>query len=331
MSAPAGLQVDYRSLAGPPTAPWDSVLGVVTFRDPPDALRNTDIPLAQVATPVLDGDASVCEIWESTGPVESGRKGPVRYRRDERFLFGCAAVPETVTLHAATELAYREIYSTLDALGYGHLVRVWNYLPEINATAAGMERYWQFNKARRAALVACGRDVTGNVPAACALGASIGSPLVVYFLASRSAPVAVENPRQVSAYNYPPQYGPRPVFARASLLPESKLQPGSMLFISGTASIVGHETRHVGDPGAQTRETLVNIEALLDEANRLGGGARFALGDLAYKVYVRHSSDLPEISAEVGMVIGSAKVVYLRADICRQDLLVEIEAAGRPA
>lgn len=86
---------------------------------------------------------------------------------------------------------------------------------------------------------------------------------------------------------------------------------------------------HVGDAAAQTRESLVNIEALLGEANRVVGAARFALGSLAYKVYVRHSSDLPIIQAQIACAVGSSvRIVYLKADICRRDLLVEIEATG---
>ena len=142
-------------------------------------------------------------------------------------------------------------------MGYPHLARLWNYLPQINVETDGLERYRQFNSARRNALIAYRRDLTGNVPAACALGSVTGSPLVIYFLASRQAATAVENPRQVSAYEYPAQYGPKPAFSRASIL-------GNTLFISGTASIVGHETVHVGDVTAQTRETLANIEALVE-------------------------------------------------------------------
>jgi chorismate lyase / 3-hydroxybenzoate synthase len=44
---------------------------------------------------------------------------------------------------------------------------------------------------------------------------------------------------------------------------------------------------------------------------------------------VRHSADLPVIRAQVAEAVGPrAQVVYLRADICRQNLLVEIEATG---
>jgi chorismate lyase / 3-hydroxybenzoate synthase len=44
---------------------------------------------------------------------------------------------------------------------------------------------------------------------------------------------------------------------------------------------------------------------------------------------VRRSSDLPVIQAQLSEAVGSsARIVYLKADICRQDLLVEIEATG---
>ena len=335
MGSSTGFRVDYLALPERGSAQWDGVLGVVAFEDVPAGLDDTDIPVAGINTPVLGAGARLYEVWRTPRPIESGQRARVRYRRDESVLFGCISVPEAAAsglesggsaLRAATEQAYREIFSVLDSVGYGHLLRVWNYLPEINADTLGMERYWHFNKARRETLIACGRAVSGNVPAACALGCAGGSPLVIYFLASRSAPIAVENPRQASAYEYPPKYGPRPVFARASVLREAS---AAMLFISGTASIVGHETFHVGDAAAQTRESLVNIEALLGEANRVAGAARFALGSLAYKVYVRHSSDLPVIQAQLCSAVGaSARIVYLRADICRQDLLVEIEATG---
>jgi enamine deaminase RidA (YjgF/YER057c/UK114 family) len=330
------LQVDYLTLTERGWTTWDGVLGVVAFADPPRSLDGTDVPVAEIHTPVLGGSADLCEIWRTRRPIESGQRARVRYRRDDNVLFGCISVSETTAtsgdgknasaLQSATEQAYREIFAVLDSVGYGHLLRVWNYLPEINADRGGTERYWQFNQARRDALIASGRAVTGNVPAACALGSASGSPVVIYFLASRSAPIAVENPRQTAAFQYPPKYGPRPVFTRASVVREAS---ATMLFISGTASIVGHETFHVGDAAAQTRESLVNIEALLGEANRVAGAARFALGSMAYKVYVRRSSDLPIVQAQLSSAIGSsARIVYLKADICRQDLLVEIEATG---
>ncbi len=338
--APAGLHLAY--VSGAEEAPgWDDVLGIATFSGSPLLTADAGVPVAQVNTPILAASAHRYEIWSSGRPAESGQHGRVRFRRTPEMLFGCIALPErdfagaaggtgggpTSPLHRATEEAYQEICATLEAEGYPHLLRVWNYLADINRDSDGTERYRQFNTARQHALHTCGRAVAGSVPAASALGARSESPLVVYFLAGKVAPLFVENPRQVSAYHYPSEYGTHsPVFSRAALLRQS----GSVtLFISGTASIVGHQSLHPGDTAAQTRETLTNIEALVGEANRRAGDAHFDLATLAYKVYVRRPADLPVIQALLNSRIGAkAQLLYLQADICRQDLLVEIEATG---
>jgi enamine deaminase RidA (YjgF/YER057c/UK114 family) len=353
MALEADLQVDYLPLAAPAAARWEGVLGVANFgaRGPhadgiPASLAGNGVPVADISMPVLGSSGDVCEIWRTRQRVESGQWSRVHYRRSEEVLFGCISMPEsehrqadgsrpdsepgqgrTSALHAVTGQAYREIFATLDELAYPHLLRIWNYLPQINVDTHGTERYRQFNSARRSVLAAWARDVSGNFPAACALGSVTGSPLVIYFLATREPFTVIENPRQVSAYEYPPQYGPKPAFSRASVLRETS---GAILFISGTASIVGHRTVHAGDVAAQTRETLLNIEALLGEANKVPGAPRFGFETLAYKVYVRNSADLPLIQIQLERALGPrARVVYLQADICRQDLLVEIEATGR--
>ncbi len=334
------------------------------------AARSEEIPLADVRAPVLDPSNPVLEVWRTDEPTSSGHHGRIHYRRSEGMLFGTLSVAEPAprtasgvaranrasvvgsdisvgsahlsspsaepsiassgdsTLQRITELAYREVFSALDSLGYRHLLRIWNYLPEINVHTLGIERYRQFNSGRRKALLASGRNVTGNVPAACALGSEMGSPLLIYFIASQAmAPTPIENPRQISAYEYPQQYGPKPAFSRANVLHQ---RTGSTLFISGTASIVGHETRHVGDISAQTLETVANIEALLAETHRVTGGPRFGLDDLAYKVYVRKPAHLPTIQSHLRAALGPrAQILYLRADICREELLVEIEAVGQ--
>jgi enamine deaminase RidA (YjgF/YER057c/UK114 family) len=343
MALEAGLQVQYLPLAAEPAARWDDVLGVASFAGParsqapvrgqaPAAFPVEAIPFAEVRTPILGSAAGgLCEIWRSHQPLESGHRWRVHYRRGTDILFGSITVDEAQGLHTATADAYREVFGTLDELAYPYLLRIWNYLPQINIEAAGSERYWQFNSGRRSALLASHRDVAVNVPAACALGSVPDSPLAIYFLACREPPTLIENPRQVKAYEYPDQYGPRPAFSRAAIMRESA---GAMLFISGTASIVGHRTLHVGDVAAQTREILLNIEALLDESNRAlsqpHDHRRFTFENLAYKVYVRDRADLPLIQAELARTLGTApQILYLQADVCRPDLLVEVEAVGR--
>jgi hypothetical protein len=51
---------------------------------------------------------------------------------------------------------------------------------------------------------------------------------------------------------------------------------------------------------------------------------------MAYKVYVRNPADLPIVQSQLHTALGArAQVLYLQADVCRPDLLVEIEATGR--
>jgi chorismate lyase / 3-hydroxybenzoate synthase len=346
MRPPAGLHLDYLSPAGYQAAQWADVLGVASFNGAPPGTPGSDTPVARVHMPVLAGDPAVCEVWRCGQPVESGKAERVSFRRSDDMLFGCIAVAEseqtaasgTATgalarspLQEATIQAYQEICASTETLGYPHLLRVWNYLPDINVESDGMERYQQFNSARQHVLRERGRALTGSVPAASALGAGSGSPLLVYFLAGRKPARFVENPRQVSAYHYPRQYGPHsPVFSRAALVHQGSTLA---LFISGTASIVGHRSAHVGDIAAQTRETLTNIEALLAQANAAAGARCFDLGALACKVYLRRPGDLAAVQAElVPALAAGAHCIYLQADICRQDLLVEIEATAiRPA
>jgi enamine deaminase RidA (YjgF/YER057c/UK114 family) len=121
----------------------------------------------------------------------------------------------------------------------------------------------------------------------------------------------IENPRQTSAYHYPPKFGKHsPTFSRACISDDSQQ---ANLFISGTASIVGHETVHAGDAAAQTRETLANIDALLAEANRAAGSARYSRNKLKLKVYVRHAADLGAVQGVLSRELRGARPLYIQA------------------
>lgn len=290
-----------------------------------------------IRVPLLGIDAATLrESWRRVEPVVEGTSEGIRWRRAGDILFGVidldeAAFPETAAcapLQAASEAAYARIFRLLDAQRLPHLWRVWNYIARINAHSHGLERYRQFNIGRQDAFIAHRRGTRGNVPAACALGLADG-PLSVAFLAGATDAVPVENPRQVSAYNYPAEYGPRaPTFSRAALVHP----PGQeILFISGTASIVGHETVHRGDVVRQCEEAMANIGAIVTEANRIARSAPFALDALVYRVYIRHAADFPRVRDALRPLVGNAEVVFVQCDICRADLLLEIEAMATHA
>ncbi|MCA7888722.1 endoribonuclease L-PSP [Burkholderia contaminans] len=315
-----------------------------------------DLPVAPVPMTLLGAgiapDDAVCEIWQCQAhDLRSERRGALHYRYSETagLVFGSIVVHEEAheaneshdggtPLERATHDAYRALFGVLDSLGMPHPLRIWNTVPAINAVQFGIERYRQFNIGRQHAFDACRRALTGGVPAACALGsvvpvagdASPAAPLAIHFLASRTPVDPVENPRQVSAYHYPAEYGPRaPTFARAAAWSEGDAAP--VLFVSGTASIVGHRTVHHGDVVAQTRETVANLAAVLEQAARQGHG-QFSLADLSYRVYVRDAGDAEALAAIERVLRDAAgpgvRPLVVHADVCRDDLLVEIEASA---
>jgi enamine deaminase RidA (YjgF/YER057c/UK114 family) len=338
------LQLDYLSsdeIASQSPSWWQNVLGVVGFEKRPP-IAEARVPITASMTPSLGANDDVCEVWRVAGTTVELSNGAaqgsgVRYRFCEDLLFGSITIDErrleagsSLSLLRATDIAYQEIFRVLRETEHLHLIRIWNYLPEINRETGGDERYRLFNSARQLAFRKSGQATVGTVPAASALGSPAGSPISIYFLAARQPPTMIENPRQTSAYHYPPKFGRHsPIFSRACVMHESA---GTNLFVSGTASIVGHETIHRGDVGAQTRETMANISALLDEVNRVVGAARYRLDGLKFKVYVREPDDLGAIEWALSRTLPSSiPIVYLQADVCREDLLVEIEATGESA
>ena len=280
---------------------------------------------------VLSDGGPMADVWQASGEIRSGTTGLVRWRTDGHWVLGAIDLDELVERQGVAKLAeraYADLFRALADSGCPHLLRIWNYLPQINGDGGGLERYRQFNMGRQQAFLDAGQAAFDGAPAACALGIRQGS-LCIRFLAGQIAPLPIENPRQVSAYRYPETYGPRsPTFSRAAL---AELGGGDVaLFISGTASIIGHETVHLGDVRAQTAETLRNLTAVIDAANARTS-ARFALPALEAVVYVRHVADAPVVREVLVDALGAdaptvRQAVYLEADICRQDLLVEIEA-----
>lgn len=304
------------------------LLGVVRFGGPaPEALQ---VPQVHLQTPVLDGESPAAEVWLGRFEARDLTIGAARCRENGEVMFAAVAVPPPDSgadaFGAATYTAYRALFDALREAGYPNLLRIWNSIPDINVDDAGLERYRRFNQQRFRAYQES-KQSTLSAPAACALG-SHGGPFVLHCLASKTAAEAIENPRQVSAYRYPQQYGPRaPFFSRAALWRGE--DACDVLFISGTASIVGHETRHQGDVAAQARETLANLSVVAAEAVRHGARGIAALSDLKLKVYVRDPQNLALIRGaltEQGLDAGAA--LYLHADICRSELLMEIEAIG---
>lgn len=288
-------------------------------------------PGLRVPLPCLGGEDQAQQDWwggvvRETVRSTHGDGLRLHLVQSEDFLWACVEAHNTQDLLRQGQAVYALLLETVSARGRPHLLKLWNYLPRITAMEQGEERYQSFNRGRRLAFVAAGRSTAEGAPAACALGTRAGV-LQVAVLAGRRPVTAIENPRQVSAYHYPRDYGAvPPLFSRAAWYPQASGR--DLLFISGTASIVGHATQHAGDVRAQTLETLRNIEAVLQSANERAGRAQWRLQDLSGCVYVRHAADCGAVR-EIVQSRGLHRFCYLEADVCRSDLLVEIEAEAQ--
>ncbi|MHB8253569.1 MAG: chorismate transformation enzyme, FkbO/Hyg5 family [Acidiferrobacter sp.] len=265
-----------------------------------------------VSLPMATTSIDRCEVL-SAGIATYGQFGDVRYAHDGEWLFAAVTVPEHQGLSDTVVGVYGQILQTLDRLGYPCLVRAWQHFPDIHEPEQGLERYRQFNQGRHRALAPY--LVRGGIrPAATCVG-SAGPGLVVYVLARATSGIAIENPRQIAAYHYPTLYGPRsPDFVRAMKVHSD----GEWyLWISGTAAIVGHESRGTGDLDAQVSETFANLDAVVAQADLAPDAAV-----LATKVYLR----TPGVLSSLPKFWRDSPIIYITGDICRQELAVEIEA-----
>jgi len=294
--------------------------GNVTDRTEWNDCVSLDVPLDVLGSGAL-------ELW-TTGTQPTVERAPgLQLAWTEQVLFGAVDV-DGDDLEASTRDSHARMFDALRGLEFEHLTRVWHVVPHINREDAGLERYQRFCRARAEVTQAYfGEHFEPKLCASSAVGSHRG-PQVLYFIATRSAGGRhIENERQMSAFVYPAQYGPRsPSFARATEVPEAL---GDFWFLSGTASITGHLSRHAGDTHEQLLETLRNLSALIAERNtdeiELDGEKLPLL-----KVFVKHERDAERIEAELRRQLGSStQILSLHADICRAELLLEIEGLAR--
>lgn len=238
------------------------------------------------------------------------------------YAFLALHLEETGDLVADTRNIYARLLAEVRASAHPFLIRIWNYFADINAGDEDAERYRQFCVGRAQAVDA---EFNNPPPAATAIGAARSDGLHVIALCSRQPAVALENPRQTPAWQYPRQYGKvSPSFSRGALLDADSEH--LLLLASGTASIVGHASVHVGDVAEQCRESLHNLRALLDEGEQRSG-VPFAFAQCrALRVYIRDPQQLHAVRTVFDASgIPPEHIVYLHGEVCRRELAVELE------
>ncbi|MFK8014588.1 MAG: hypothetical protein AB8G17_03950 [Gammaproteobacteria bacterium] len=267
---------------------------------------------------------SVRETWRCEGTPQRLCAGRVNAITCGGYLMAAAQI-DTDDLRADTYEVYQQLLDFIHAQGFHDIVRIWNTVPDINGGDGDQERYKQFCLGRAEAFDAA-HMAQRQPPAATAVGSAPEQPLRVFILAALQAPQLVENPRQVSAFAYPRVYGPRsPSFSRASLLDTHGRR---QMFLSGTAAIVGHESQHEGDDSRQINVLLENIRTLIRNADLADASATL-------RVYVRDMKLAQTVREHMAALTNQPeRLVILAADICRRELLVEVDGViecARPA
>ena len=330
----------------------DSAANVPKARKLFEAYHGEHMPLTLfVVQPPCDGRAIAIEGWAistRTTKVEFLSPRLVTVEHDGlRWIYGSGGSLrlEDRSAYEQTKDAFEGMNAVLGEAGatFDDVVRTWLYQGGITEIEGDIERYRELNRARtdffmkvpfHERKLAHGLGNRVIYPASTGIG-TLGQGLITECLALQTKRddvqlLPLENPLQTAAFDYPLNYSPKtPKFSRAMAL---RAGDHVTTWISGTASIVNAETVHKGDVEKQTEQTLTNIERLIDADNfaRLGwSDAGATLADLAkVRVYVKHHDDYEKCKAVCERRLGRIPAIYAQADVCRPDLLVEIEGVA---
>jgi enamine deaminase RidA (YjgF/YER057c/UK114 family) len=241
---------------------------------------------------------------------------------------GGLASPESAPRDTAAQAtaAFARMASILrrEGMDFGDVLRQWNYIEGV-LEGGGEERrgYQVFNDVRS---IAYGPSrFPAGYPAATGIGQAAGGVILAFIALSAPPDVRIApltNPKQVDAHRYSEEVlvgsplGEKaarasPKFERGKLVASGAEQ---VVFVSGTAAIQGERSVDPGDVAAQTRTSIENV-ALLRPGARL----------VQLRVYVKRPEDVPVVRGICEEAYGSVPSLYVRADVCREELLVEIE------
>ena len=303
-----------------------------------------------VFQPPCCGAALAIEAWAIGGPdVQIERAGQhalaVSYN-GTRWIY-CAGLQS----HGPNAAVYAQTTGVLESMrealrqaggGFEQVLRTWFYLGNITESEGGIQRYKELNRARadfyRGIQFRCTASQPnipqGVYPASTGIGMR-GTGLVAGCVALQTQRddallLPLENPQQTPAYAYHPRHSPdSPKFSRGVAL---VLADYITTWVSGTASVVHSVSHHPGDIRKQTEQTIENIRKLLSAENFGFHGIKHpgaGLRDLAkVRVYLKRSEDFPACKGICEKHFPNVPALYAVADVCRPELLVEIEGVA---
>lgn len=251
--------------------------------------------------PVMDGDRKVGN-WYDTEDARYCLLGDIR------------ADDLSLSREAQAQAVFEKMEALLKQadMEFTDIARTWLYLNDL------LEWYDEFNVVRTKFFRERG-TFDKMVPASTGIGAgsAAGEAIVCALLAVKPKHdgvkvFAVPSPLQCPALDY------KSSFARAVEID----QPGSrLLTISGTASIEpGGQTVHIGDTGKQIKLTMEVVHAILQSRDMDWENTSRAIA------YFKNIDEAPLLEKYcIENNLPELPVAISHADVCRHDLLFEIE------
>ena len=211
------------------------------------------------------------------------------------------------------------------------IYRQWNYIPGITVLSDGSQNYQEFNDAR--SIFYATADWSNGYPAATGIGTSAGGVVVEIcaIKGEQCANLPIDNPLQIAAHNYSQQVLDGKVIEQLSERTTPKFERARLLadrvLISGTAAIKGERSNYSTDAVEQAAETMEIMDRLTSKENIPveNNGSRYDL----LRVYVKRESDIPAVRDYMQSHYPAAQKHYLVADVCRPELLIEIEGVAK--
>lgn len=248
------------------------------------------------------------------------------------------------SFHDSVEKQSDEIFNKIEKIfsaeniAISNIVRQWNYIGHITDIHQDNQYYQAFNNARAQFYEKTSWKY--GYPAATGIGMSCKGIIVSLIAVANSLEsqiVPIDNPLQVPAFAYSEslligksskvKLKATPKFERGKVIFDGV---DTVCFVSGTAAIRGENSMLEMDAALQTKQTIENIQFLISNDNlklhAVKSDTNMCISNL--RIYIKNSEDFESVKAEIEKVWSTIPAIYLQADVCRKELLVEIEGTA---
>ncbi|MFR9603016.1 MAG: hypothetical protein SNG02_03990 [Rikenellaceae bacterium] len=313
-------------------------------------LYGKNAPLVSYVTqPLLDGGKFVAEVQVIGVDVEYKELDGLRYiimkNEDMRRLVVCGVRGcENDSIRKQSDDLFAKLTNLFayEKFEISDIFRQWNYIPQITAADENDYQHYQAFNDSRTEFYRTTNWAKKGYPAATGIGMDCGAVTVdiiaVKPLNKKIKIIPIDNDLQLAAHVYSQEVligaegdviegRSTPKFERAKAL--GNKTDGYICFISGTAAIRGEDSMDSDDAATQTTQTMENIEHLISDHTCNKYGIELSSKDREIdcaRAYVKYPKDTAQIKHVTEERWNDTSVVYLLADVCREELLIEIEA-----